>query len=152
MRDFAPEALGEQQVAALLPIWKNHVAVAAKVKKYPKGVGLLLEWVRAGVEYKLKKDVLNGLKQKLSEIERQKNEAALAIETAHNTLQELEKRIESYKADLVYAAKLSAVLATVTESRKKRRSSRQNSCRSTRCPSSTPLSPPIRTSRGTRLC
>ena len=104
MRDFAPETLGEHQLTTLLPIWKNYTVLAAKVKKYPKGITLLLDWIRAGVEYKLKKEVLNGFKQKVAEIEQQRNESATAIETGNSAIQELETRISMYKNDLIHTA------------------------------------------------
>jgi len=105
MHEFIPENISETQLSQLLPIWKNYPILSQKCKKYPKIISLMLDWIRAGVEYKLKKEILNGIKQKFTDSEKSRNEAALSIENLQNNFQDLELKIREYKSDLVKGAK-----------------------------------------------
>ena len=124
MREFAPEALTEEQISRLLLIWKDYHALFNKATKDPPcssyrihffiGIKLLLDWIRSGIEYKLKKELYNATKLRQQETLIRKNEMASIIEKANGVVQDLEARISSYKADLVYSALLPVLLTQLT--------------------------------------
>lgn len=94
----------------------------------------MLDWIRAGVEYKLKKEILNGLKNKTAELARQKKETESANEAVAKAIIDLEARRAQYKSDLAHAAGLPSVptAALFSPGRMRRRNSSSRSWRSTR--------------------
>lgn len=63
MNSFNVENIREEIIDCLMPLWKNYSILAERVAEYSKGASILLEWMTACVEYKVKKSTLNGLKK-----------------------------------------------------------------------------------------
>ena len=70
MNNLNLDLISEEQMTALLPVWKNKQSVLIKLEKISKGGGIIAEWLCCCVEFKLKNETLRGAKRKLPEIER----------------------------------------------------------------------------------
>ena len=66
MYNFAPEEINEGLLGQVMPIWKQHQALVQKlIKMSSKGSAkLILDFICASVEYKLKKNILDSSNDK----------------------------------------------------------------------------------------
>ena len=103
MKEFAPEALTEVQVKNLLPMWKDYHEILQKIKGNVC-VSRLLKWIKAGIEYKLKRELYNSAEVRQQELVRSKSRLTDTIMKANEEIQELENRVGNYKADLAYSS------------------------------------------------
>lgn len=68
MNAFNVDNIKEETIDYMIPLWKNRELIAPKAAEYSKGATILLEWITACVEYKIKKSTLNGIKKTDAEV------------------------------------------------------------------------------------
>ena len=68
MTSYNPENLNEEQTKKLFALWKNYPQISQKIIKINKGVALLLDWMTAVLEYKLKIETLKSAKKKFIDV------------------------------------------------------------------------------------
>ena len=68
MNSFSVETLSEDKLADLLYLSKNYKELEGKMGKISEGAQVLLSWMSATVQFKLKKETLNNSKKRLVEV------------------------------------------------------------------------------------
>ena len=69
MSSVSADRLTEEQMQAMLPVWKDQHTLLTKLQKQPKGASILTEWLSSCVEYKLRKETLTAALHKLPDLE-----------------------------------------------------------------------------------
>lgn len=108
MNSISPDHLSEEQLTALLPIWKNQQSLQAKLAKSARGAVIIAEWISHCVEYKLKKETLNSAVKKLPELEKKVRTVMTAIATQTAAVGEAEGRVEEVRQKVVQAEESAA--------------------------------------------
>jgi len=68
MDKFNPETIKEENVDLILALWKNYNAIQPKIAKVSRAASILLDWITACMEYKIKKATLDGIKKSLTDV------------------------------------------------------------------------------------
>jgi hypothetical protein len=100
MSSVSAEHMSEEQLNELLPIWKKQQSLVPKLTSICKGAGVIAEWIRYCVEYKLKKETLVASKRKLPDIERKMKTQLAAIADRNAQILTLEEKVAEIKLDL----------------------------------------------------
>jgi len=66
-----PETLKEENIEILLPLWKNYQHLYTQISKIHKGAGIMLSWITAVFEYKLKIETLKSSRRKFPDLQKQ---------------------------------------------------------------------------------
>ena len=64
MESLNVDNLKEETVESLISIWKNQAIFTDKISSIAKGGVIILDWISACVEYRVKKLTLNDLKKR----------------------------------------------------------------------------------------
>lgn len=63
MNAFNPINIKDENLQKLMSLWLNYQTVEPKISKIAKGGSILLEWMTACMEFKVKKATLTSLKK-----------------------------------------------------------------------------------------
>lgn len=66
MENARPIVIPSESLSEMVLIWTNYGATQGKLLKYSKGVGIIAEWVKSAVEYKVKQDLYEASMQEHS--------------------------------------------------------------------------------------
>ena len=64
MVTFDPENMEQEANTDATILWKNYHTLSPNFKKNNKGASVVLDWIAAIIEFRLKKDIINSLKTK----------------------------------------------------------------------------------------
>lgn len=108
MNSISPDHLTEEQLSALLPVWKNQQTLQAKLSKTARGAVVLSEWISYCVEYKLKKETLNSAVKKLPELEKKVRSVMAAIAGHSSALAAAEAKVTEVRQKVTQAEESAA--------------------------------------------
>ena len=108
MNSISPDHLSEEQLSALLPIWKNQQTLQAKLAQTARGAVVIAEWISHCVEYKLKKETLNSAVKKLPELEKKVRAVMAAIATHTSALSSAETKVNQIRQKVSQAEESAA--------------------------------------------
>ena len=69
MNSFNVDHIKQESIDILLPLWKNYSGIYSVLQKQSKGACILLDWITAYVELKIKKETFNSVKKNLLDVE-----------------------------------------------------------------------------------
>lgn len=108
MNSISPEHLSEEQLSALLPVWKNQQTLQAKLAKVARGAVIMAEWISYCVEYKLKKETLNSALKRLPELEKKVRTVMTAIATQTASVSSSEFKVVEVRQKMYQAEESAA--------------------------------------------
>lgn len=108
MNSISPDHLSEEQLSALLPIWKNQQILQAKLAKIARGAVIIAEWISYCVEYKLKKETLNSALKRLPELEKKIRTVMAAIANQTASVSSSESRVSEIRQKMTKAEESAA--------------------------------------------
>lgn len=100
MNSLNLDLVTEEQMNALLPVWKHKQSVLAKLDKVSKGGVVIAEWLCCCVEFRLKSETLRGARRKLPDLERKIRAQMQLIAEKNAQIFTCEDKLASAKATL----------------------------------------------------
>ena len=108
MSSISPDHLSEEQLSALLPVWKNQQTLQAKLAKVARGAVIIAEWISYCVEYKLKKETLNSALKRLPELEKKVRTVMAASATQSASVSSSESKVFEVRQKMCQAEESAA--------------------------------------------
>lgn len=100
MNSLNLDMISEEQMNALLPVWKHKQSVLSKLDRVSKGGVVLAEWLCCCVEFRLKNETLRAARRKLPELERKIRAQMQLIAEKNAQIFTCEEKLASAKAAL----------------------------------------------------
>lgn len=100
MDNISPDHLTDEQLTALLPVWKNQYKIQANLSRFTRGAVCIAQWISHCVEYKLKMETLNTAQKSLPDLEYKIKKCVGAIAEKTAELEILEKNQSKLQAQL----------------------------------------------------
>jgi len=97
MDKFNPETIKEENVDLIMTLWKNYNSIQPKISKVSRAASILLDWITACMEYKIKKATLDGIKKSLSDVQNRTKEYNNSVAEKKSLVATLEEKLKEIK-------------------------------------------------------
>jgi len=91
------ENMTESKLSELLPLWKNYPILHEKLQAEALGAEIILRWISAAVEFKIKKEALIATKAKHSELQASVTERLKMVIEKNVVLAQKQEKIQVYQ-------------------------------------------------------